>query len=61
MHSEFLGRLQFWWLTFTAASANVLFVPQHFLGLAGMPCRHTEIIHKHRVLEPDFVIFCPKQ
>jgi cytochrome c oxidase subunit 1 len=36
MYSERLGQLHFW-LTFIGA--NILFFPQHFLGLAGMPRR----------------------
>jgi cytochrome c oxidase subunit 1 len=37
--NEFLGQLHFW-LTFIGA--NVLFFPQHFLGLAGMPRRYAD-------------------
>ena len=36
MYSERLGKIHFWWSTI---SVNVLFFPQHFLGLAGMPRR----------------------
>ncbi len=36
MYNERLAKIHFWW---AAISVNVLFFPQHFLGLAGMPRR----------------------
>ncbi len=36
MYDEKLGKIHFWWSTI---AVNVLFFPQHFIGLAGMPRR----------------------
>jgi cytochrome c oxidase subunit 1 len=36
MYNEKLGKIHFW---LSAIFVNVLFFPQHFLGLAGMPRR----------------------